>query len=125
MGELSCASEAHAKLHLIAVFQEFDSLIDLCVEIVRIDVERHLDLFELCLFLIAARFFLALCLLKAILSVVHDTAYRRVSLRGDEDEVEISLLCLSESVCGRHYSELFSFGADDSYFLLAYLIVDE
>lgn len=70
--------------------------------------QGKLDLFDLGYLLLFARFFFLLVALESELSVVHDPAHRRLTLRCNEDEIETPVVCRVLRVLKRHDAELFT-----------------
>ena len=67
-------------------------MIELCVEIVVSYNYGQLDLLGLRGLLFFAGLFFFLYLVKAEFSVVHNAAYGRLRLRGDKDEIQVSVV---------------------------------
>ena len=106
------------------MLDEFDRIIELSVKVMGIDVERKTNLFDFNGMLILSGFFFSFCLLKAIFSVVHDLADRRIALGSNLDEIEIFLLCDRECLFRGHDTELLTVRANNSQFLVADFFVD-
>ena len=106
------SAEADRDLDLITVSEELHSVLELCVKVVSVDIERQLDLLDLNRVLVLSGLFLALCLLEAILAVIHDLAYGGSRLRGYLDEIEILFVCDMLCVGSRHDTQLRAVGSD-------------
>ena len=91
------SSESDRSLYLIAVLEEFESIVELGIKIVCVDIERKTHFLDINDMLIFSGFLLSLSLFKTVLAVVHNLAYGRVALRSDLDEVKVFLLCDRES----------------------------
>ena len=118
------ATEANRNLDLVAVLQEAASVLYLGVQVADVDIRRQANLFDLHDTLILSRFLLALCLLEAEFTVIHDLADRRLSLRRDFDQIHAlfygDILCL----LNRQNAELFAVVTDQTNFLVADLFID-
>lgn len=101
---------------LVAVGQEFFDLSDLYFEIMFIGPWAKLDFFHLRRFLVTPALVILFTQLKFIFPIVHDAANRRLGRRGDLHKVVAPVLCLTEGLCGRQYSELLAFRTNDSNF---------
>ena len=117
-------AEPDGNLQLVAGLQEFDSLVDLCVEIVGINRRKHTDFLDLHNLLVLAGFLFPLCLLKAELAVVHDPAHRRSRLGRDLDQIQILVIGnLLRFLCGKH-TQLCSLIVDYQHLTVPDLFVD-
>ena len=96
------------------VLDEFDRVIEFGVEVMGVDVKRKTNLFDFNGMLIFSGFFFSFSLLKAVFSVVHDFADRRIALGSNLDEIEILLLCDRERLFCGHDTELLTVRANDS-----------
>lgn len=83
------ASESYYDADLVTVLQKPVGVIELGVEVVVSDNDGQLDLFRLRVLLFFAGFLFLFDLVKTEFAVVHDAAYGRIRLRGDEDEVQV------------------------------------
>ena len=83
------ASESYHDADLVTVLQKPVGVIELGVEVVVSDNYGQLYLLRLGALLLFAGFLFFLDLVETEFAVVHDAAYGRIRLRGDEDEVQI------------------------------------
>ncbi len=118
------ASEADGNLDLVARRNELACVVNLCVKIVRIDVERKSDFFNLNGFLIFLCFFLFLRFFKSELAVVHNLADGRLCHGSNLIKVKISALCDFKSLRCGHDAELLAVIGNNSYFLVADFLID-
>ena len=79
--------------HLIAARKKLVGVIQLRIEVIVSDNYGQLDLFGLHRLLFFAGFLFLLYLVEAEFSVVHDTAYGRLRLRSDKNEIQIFVVC--------------------------------
>lgn len=124
MAELP-AAEPDADFDLIACFEELGNVFRLDFEVVDIDHRGKSHFFDLGRFLVLAGFFLLLALFESILAIVHDTAYRRISFRGNIDQVIPGFFCHSESDIDRNDADLIAVFIDQSYFFGCDVFVDK
>lgn len=110
------SAEAQYDLDLIAFTEETHRVLDLGLEVVGLDTAGKLYLLDLDNILLFLCFLLSLFLLVAIASVVGDTTYGRLCVGGNEDKVKTLIVCGAKGVVGRHNTDLFTVGSDNSYF---------
>jgi len=79
--------------HLIAAGKKLVGVIELRIEVIVSDNYGQLDLLGLHRLLFFAGFLFLLYLVEAEFSVVHDTAYGRLRLRSDKNEIQIFVVC--------------------------------
>lgn len=79
--------------HLIAAGKKLVGVIELRIEVIVSDNYGQLDLLGLHRLLFFAGFLFLLYLIEAEFSVVHDTAYGRLRLRSDKNEIQIFVVC--------------------------------
>ena len=79
--------------HLIAAGKKLVGVIQLRIEVIVSDNYGQLDLLGLHRLLFFAGFLFLLYLIEAEFSVVHDTAYGRLRLRSDKNEIQIFVVC--------------------------------
>ena len=79
--------------HLIAAGKKLVGVIQLRIEVIVSDNYGQLDLLGLHRLLFFAGFLFLLYLVEAEFSVVHDTAYGRLRLRSDKNEIQIFVVC--------------------------------
>ena len=89
---------------------------ELCVEITNVDARRHPNLFDLNHMLVLSGLFLPLALFKPELTVVHQLAHRRGSLRRDLNQVQPLLVSNPQRLRGGHNAQLLTLGADQADF---------
>ena len=102
-------------------------MINLRVEVVGVDEAGELNLLNLDRLLLLLGFFFSFVSVKAVLSVVHDLADRRIGLCAHQYEVEIAAVRSLKSLRKRHYSELLAvvgYDADVLVIRKAYRFVD-
>ena len=83
------ALEFHNDADLVALTDEAVGMLDLGLEVVRVDTAGELNLLDLDNGLLLLCFLLSLVALKAVLAVIHDAAYRRLRVGSDEHQIEI------------------------------------
>ena len=103
---------------------KFESVVELGVKIMGVDVEREANLLDLNDMLILSGFLFSLCLLKAIFAVVHDLADRRLRLRSNLYQIKILLFSDMQRVPGGHYSELLAVRADNSQLFVTNFLIN-
>ena len=111
------SAEAQYDLDLIAFAEETKRVLDFGFEVMRVDTAGKLYLLDLDDILLFLCFLLSLFLLIAIAAVVGDTTNGRLCIGGNEDQVKTLIICGAKSVVGRHNTDLFTVGSDNSYFL--------
>ena len=92
-------------------------MICLCVEIVGIDIKRKLDFLYVGNLLLFLGFLFSLVTLETELAVVDDLAYRRICLRRNKYEIEISVIGCALCCAVGQESELLAFGTDYTEYL--------
>ena len=129
------AAETYGDFNPVAIVQELDSAFDLGIEVVGIDAGGHADLLDLDNLLVFLGFLFLLQLFEALLflanglfvlelSVVHDLADRRNSVRRDLDKVKVLLLGKRQGVGRGHNTKLAAVSSDHAKLLVADLLVD-
>lgn len=88
MGHFASA-EPNGNLDLVAGLQKFNRMIQFCVKIIGIDVQRQAHLFDVDDLLILFRFLITLGLFKTEFTIVHNAANRRFRLGSNFDKVKI------------------------------------
>ena len=110
------AVEHQNDLDLIALAEETQRMLDFGFEVMCVDTAGKLYLLDLDNILLFLCFLLSLFLLVAIASVVGNTTYGRLCVGGNEDKVKTLIVCGAKGVVGRHNTDLFTVGSDNSYF---------
>ena len=118
------AAETYGNLDLVASGDEFFRVVKLGFKIVCVDVKRKTNFLGFDNVLIFSGFLFALRLLKAVFSVIHNFAHRRICAGCDFYEIEISLLGNSQGLFGRHDAKLFSVSGNYADLTVADLFVD-
>ena len=108
------ATEANRNLDLVAVLQEAASVLYLGVQVADVDIRRQANLFDLHDTLILSRFLLALCLLEAEFTVIHQTADRRDCVGRNLDQIHPASSAMRRlRMCGRSRSGAIDAGQSD------------
>ena len=123
MGQLS-AAEADRSLNLVAIGQELLGSLDLCFEVMCIDLSRKSDFLDLYDFLILSGLFFLLGLFEAELTIVHDAAYRGLCLGRDLYQIEVSLGSDLEGALDGDDAKLRTVSVNQAYFLVVDLFID-
>lgn len=118
------AAEADGHLHAVAVLQKANGVTHFGVEIPDVGVETETDFLDLRDMLIFTGFLLALRLFEPILTVVHDTANGRDSVRRDLHQIQIVFIRDLLSISGGHNAHLLTVGSDHTDFGVADLFID-
>lgn len=118
------AAEPNRNLHLVPVLQETQGVFHLRVEVADIRIESQTHFLHFHDVLILPGFLFPFGLLKPILAVVHDPAYRRLGGRGNLHQVEILLIGQSLGFPRGHDSQLFPIVADEAHLTVTDLLVD-
>ena len=118
------ASESDGNLDLVSGAYELACMIDLCFKVMRVNVERKPDLFDLNDLLILSGFLFSLCLFKAELAVIHNFANGRFGCGSNLNEVKILALCDFKSFRCGHDAELLTVVGDNSYLFVTDFLID-
>ncbi len=110
------SAETQYDLNLIAFTEETHRVLDLGLEVVGLDTAGKLYLLDLDNILLFLCFLFSLFLLVAVASVIGDATYGRLCVGGNEDKVKTLIVCGAKGVVGRHNTDLFTVGSDNSYF---------
>jgi len=117
------AAEADGDLDTVAISDELLGVFELGVEIADINTRRHPDFLDLHHVLVLLRFLFPLALLKTELAVIHQLADGRDSLGRDLDKIQTLLIGNLQRLIGRHDTELFTFGTDQSDLLVVDILI--
>src|SRR5690554_7722471 len=118
------AAESQGYLGFVTLAEELDKVakLDLIVPFFR--PWTKLDFLDLNLFLILPGGSLLLLLLEDMLAVVHDSAYRRICIGGDFNQVEPSLLGVGQHFLNGDDTDLFTIVANQANFTRRDVLVD-
>ena len=123
MHHLSTSKE-HGKLHPVPFFEEFDCVFDLDTTVMVVDLWTQPNLFECYSVLSFLVLFLFALLLIEPLTEVHDTAYGRLGVWGDLDQIKPGLPCLAQGIVGIDDADLVVLFVDQSDRTYADPVVD-
>ena len=118
-------AETDGYLYFISTCEEFLYILCLDFQVVLIDGSRKAHFLKGTGFLILLGLFEFLFLLKAILAIVHNAAYRGLCLGGNVYQVEVCLICQLLSLFHAHDTQLFAVCTDQSDFFVTDLFVDQ
>ncbi len=100
------AAEPDGNLHFVAFLQKAARMGRLCIEVVRVDIQRQTDLLNTDDMLVLFRFFLPLGLFKPVFPIIDNFTDRRNRLRGDFNQIQIHIRSLLQRLRRRHYAKL-------------------
>lgn len=95
-------AEEHLNLHLVALLQETDGMLQLEVEIMLVGLRTEADLLDHHLRRIGTTLFLLLLLLIEVLLVLDDLAHRRIGVGRNHHQVEAVGVSTLQGVAGVH-----------------------
>src|SRR5271157_1049128 len=117
------SAEENCRLHLVAFGEEAQHVVLLGLVIVIVHVDAELHFLDRDLVLVLLGLALALFLLVQVLPVIHDAAYRRLSVGRDFYQVEGFFAGNLERFVGRHDAKLVAFIVDHAKFACANTLV--
>ena len=118
------AAETDRHLDLVAILQELRSGLEFHFYVVILDGRRQANFLDVDDLLILSNLALALGLLEAVLSVVHDLADGRLGRRCNLDQIQLPLLCQLERCAGEHDTQLFTVLIDHANLSIANLLIN-
>ena len=118
------ASEAHRHLGLVSFFQKLGQVSKLDSVVPDIGSRTKFDLFDRRLFLFFLRLLTFLALVENLLAVIQDSAYRRLRVRRNLDQVEACIIGLLLRLSKRNDTRLLTLLINQSYRVRSYLIID-
>ncbi len=110
------SAETQYDLNLIAFTEETHCMLDLGLEVVVLDTAGKLYLLDLDDILLFLCFLFSLFLFVAVASVVNDATHGGLCIGGNEDKVKTLVVRGAKGVVGRHNTDLFTVGSNNSYF---------
>ena len=114
------ASKAHRHLGLVSFFQKPGQVSKLDSVVPHIGSRTKFDLFDRRLFLSFLRLLTFLALVENLLAVIQDSAYRRLRVRRNLDQVEACIIGLLLRLSKRNDTRLLTLLINQSYRVRSY-----
>ena len=111
------AEEFNDDFDFVALFEEFERVVEFRVEIVGVDTAFELYLFKLDYLAFFALFFLALFFFETVFPEIHYFTDRGNGIGSDLDKVELRFIGESKRFGDFHNAELVTVSADDADFV--------